>query len=347
MEYKTETEIFSQFKALNNTYNYFNENQDKFSKFFDENVFDSITFLGSGSSYLICESSEIITKTKLNMNANALVAGDLMLNFPHYKNYLENTLLVAPSRSGSTTEVLLAVKKVKEKYNSPCISISAKTDSELSKIADLNIELPWAYDESVCQTRTVTNLYTASLLLINIINNDLSFKDDIKKTIDYGNIYLDDNKRRLEEVVDQFDFENVFVLADSSLQGIASEASLAYKEIARINSYYNHLLDVRHGPMVLVNDKSLIVMANSPYGKEYQKELIKDLKAKNAYVLNNGLSREKLINSDLHIEFPEVDYPIRGIYFIVINQLLAYYKAVKSNINPDQPEGLDSWINLN
>ena len=37
---------------------------------------------------------------------------------------------------------------------------------------------------------------------------------------------------------------------------IASEGALAFKEIARIPSISYHLLDVRHGPMVLIDDKT-------------------------------------------------------------------------------------------
>jgi len=54
-----------------------------------------------------------------------------------------------------------------------------------------------------------------------------------------------------------------------------------------------------------------------------------------------------LANTDLHIKFPEVNYEVKGIYFIVLNQIIAYYIAIKRNINPDKPEGLASWISLN
>ena len=346
MEYKTKKEIFSQFDALDKTYQYFNENSTKLKKFFNENDFSSITFLGSGSSYSICESAALVAKMELDIESNAVVAGDLMLNAPHYKNILKDTLLVAPSRSGSTSEVILAVKNAKEKYNIPCVSISAKKDSDLSKIADLNIELPWSFDESVCQTRTVTNLYTANLLFLDSMTTETFLKDDIKKAIDFGNTYLKENKETFKKIISDYDWDNIFVLADSELEGIASEGSLAFKEISRLNSYYHHLLDVRHGPMVLVNNKTLVIMATSPYGLDYQSELISDLKNKKATIVSSGLKEEKIKGIDLHIDYPDVKYPVRGIFFIIINQAVAYYKAIANNINPDKPEGLDPWINL-
>lgn len=347
MEYKTKKEIFSQFDALESTYQYFNENSKKIKKFFNDNSFSSITFLGSGSSYLVCKSVSLVAKMQLGIESNAVVAGDLMLNFSHYKHILKDTLLVAPSRSGSTSEVILAVKNAKEKHNVPCVSISAKKDSGLAKIADLNIELPWAFDDSVCQTRTVTNLYTANLLFLDLMADKSFLKADIKKAIEYGNTYLKDNDETFKKIVSDYEWDNIFVLADSELEGIASEGSLAFKEISRLTSYYHHLLDVRHGPMVLVNKKTLVIMATSPYGLDYQTELVSDLKKNNATVITSGLKEEKVVGSTLHIDYPDFKYPVRGIFFIIINQTVAYYKAISNNINPDEPEGLDPWIDLN
>jgi glucosamine 6-phosphate synthetase-like amidotransferase/phosphosugar isomerase protein len=99
--------------------------------------------------------------------------------------------------------------------------------------------------------------------------------------------------------------------------------------------------------MVLIDKKTLVIMATSPYGLDYQKDLVSDLKKNNATVITSGLKEEKIAESDLHIEYPDLKYPVRGIFFIIINQALAYYKAIDNNINPDEPEGLDSWINLN
>jgi|AntRauTorckE6833_2_1112554.scaffolds.fasta_scaffold01622_8 fructoselysine-6-P-deglycase FrlB-like protein len=346
VEYKTKKEIFSQFDALEKTYQYFNENTAKIKRFFDENSFSSITFLGSGSSYSICESAALVAKMELDIESKAVVAGDLMLNLRHYKNILKDTLLIAPSRSGSTSEVIRAVKNAKGKYNIPCVSISAKEDSELSKIAELNIELPWSFDESVCQTRTVTNLYVANLLFLDLIADKSFLKSDIKKAIDYGSTYLKENEKVFKSIVSEYEWNNIFVLADSELEGIASEGSLAFKEISRLNSYYHHLLDVRHGPMVLVNKNTLVIMATSPYGLDYQTELVADLKKNKATVITSGLKKEKISGSDLHIDYPDIKYPVRGIFFIIITQAVSYYKAIANNINPDEPEGLDPWINL-
>ena len=55
----------------------------------------------------------------------------------------------------------------------------------------------------------------------------------------------------LAQEVAQEEWESVVVLADSELDGIASEAAIAFVEIPQVHANYYHVLDVRHGPMVL------------------------------------------------------------------------------------------------
>lgn len=343
--YLTEKEIFNQYEALDKTYQYFLEKTEEISNFINKINYNSITFIGCGSSYCLAQSGEISTKVQLGIPANSIPAGDLMINFPFYRNILKDTLLVVNSRSGSTSEVLAAVKKARKEFNTPCILISARTDSELGNIVDLNIELPWAFDESVCQTRTVTNFYTSNLLLLAIINNDDSILNEIKIAINNGEEYINEYTTLLEKIAKNNTWNKVVLLADSELGGIANEAAIAFKEIPQLPSNYYHVLDLRHGPMVLIDDETLVIMAVAPFESSYQRELIKDMKNKGAKVISFGGKEE--IGADYHIKVSDYEnYSVKGIPFIFISQVIAYYKALERGINPDKPLGLDPWIEL-
>jgi len=210
--YLIEKEIFSQYKALKKTYEYFMEKAVAI-KDIKENKFNSLTFIGSGSSYYLSKSGEISAKMQLGIPANSLAAGDLMLNFSHYDNYIRNTMMIILTRSGSTSEIILAVKNVKDKFNVPCISICARNNSDLANIVDLSLEIPWAFDESVCQTRTVSNLYTADLLLLTIMANNQILVKEIKKTIDNGNKFIAQYTDSLKKIAQSNSWDKVIVLA--------------------------------------------------------------------------------------------------------------------------------------
>ncbi|PYG90400.1 fructoselysine-6-P-deglycase FrlB-like protein [Ruminiclostridium sufflavum DSM 19573] len=344
--YKAENEILTQYSALYKTYKYLLERQDNISGFYKECSPKRITFIGSGSSLSLCKSTALSAKLRLDIDTNVIAAGDLMMNFEFYENMIRNSLIIIPSRSGSTSEVLLAVKTAKQKLGLKSISICAVEHSELSKLSDVNLALPWAFDESICQTRTVTNLYTANLMLIAIITGDTYLIEEIGKAIEIGDDLLNNIMPDIKRL-GEGKWENAVVLADAELEGIAEEGALAFKEICQRQSNYYHILDVRHGPMVIINEKTLVIIALTPYGRKYQEDIIYDLKAKGCTVITVGNGIEAASYGDYGVELPAFkNYAVNGIPFILVPQMLTLHKALAEGINPDRPEGLNPWIKL-
>ncbi|HHW48072.1 MAG TPA: SIS domain-containing protein [Clostridiaceae bacterium] len=345
--FKTGYEILNQYEALKKTYDYILGKKKEIKDFQAKTNYKSVTFIGCGSSYCLCKSAEVSYKLRSGMPANSIAAGDLLVNFPAYKKLLENTLLIAPSRSGSTSEVVLSVEMAKAELGVPCISIAAKQETKLGEIADLSIEIPWAFDESVCQTRTVTNLYLADLLLIGIMLDDTSLVEELEQAIKAGEEHINRTREIAREVVDNEEWQKVVVLADAEIAGIAEEGALAFNEICQLPSNYYHILDVRHGPMVLINGKTLALVGCSPDNESYQKDLIKDLKAKGAVVVTVSARDASFWDSDYNVEIPRYkNFAVNGVPFILVPQLLSYFKALKAGVNPDEPTGLDPWIKL-
>jgi glutamine---fructose-6-phosphate transaminase (isomerizing) len=340
-------EIKSQYTALRKTFDYITARKDELLIFYKNQSPKTLTYIGCGSSYYLCQSAEFSARVRFGKPATAMASGDLMLNYKSYLKTLEETLIIAPTRSGSTSEVLLALENIKSVQSVPVLAITCVVNTDLAKKADLTMELPWAFDESVCQTRTVTNLYMANLLILGYLCGDQRLIDDINLAINAGNSFIEEYEGKLKNIAEG-DWHDVVVLADGEMQGIATEGALAFTEIARVPGRYYHLLDVRHGPMVLINNYTLVIMCLTSEGYEYQTALIADLVNKGATVitysdiLKDPISGVKLqISSGLKLE-----QAVRGIPFIFIAQALAYYKALQKGVDPDQPEGLDAWIKL-
>lgn len=345
--YKTENEILSQYEALELTYNQLLSMEVDIRRFFNSHQSAGITFIGCGSSYSLCKSAEISAKMRMNKKFNSIAAGDLLVNFPSYSEMIKDTLLVVLSRSGSTSEVVLAVKRAKEEMGLKLVSICTREGAELGRIADFSIEIPWAFDESVCQTRTITNFYMASLLFIATVADDRKLTAELKLAVEAGKSYMNTYKDKLKCIAENNLWKKVFVLADSELEGIAEEGALAFNEICRIPSNYYHMLDVRHGPIVLVNDETLVILACSPLESSYQSELVNDLKKRGAFVLTVSGKKAEIWGSDFNVDVQEYEnFSVTGIPFIFVPQALSYFKAVALGVNPDEPEGLDPWIRL-
>ncbi|MBR6740900.1 MAG: SIS domain-containing protein [Clostridia bacterium] len=342
---KTYTEMKAQYAALNRTAEYIQNRINIIGRYLNEGQCRIMAFLGSGSSYSVAKSCEAIYRDMNCGAAASYASGDVMLNAERYAEALDNGVIVAITRSGSTSEVLNAIAEVKKRATVRVIAITCVEDSPIKDIADLTLELPWAFDESVCQTRTVSNMYLAgAMIAVGIAGKSVVLRrieESVAKLEAYSNsieaTFLSLAKERWDSAV---------VLADGEMAGIAEEGALAFKEICQVPSNSYGLLDCRHGPMVVMGKGTLIIACAVKDG-EYERKLIADLTAKHATVVTF---------TDLPAEFPntysnfsfgqELDPIVRAIALLIICQYASYYKALVKGLNPDAPAGLDAWIKL-
>ncbi len=342
MDY-TEQEILSQFGSCRQTIEYMLNRQIEICDVFSGAK--RIVFTGAGSSFCVAKSAEKILKLRMGIDTMVIAAGDLLLNYEKYKTYLDGSHIVCLSRSGNTSELLLSVKRIIADLNVVCISICMQKDSELAKLCSLNLTLDWAFDRSVCQTQSVTNLYLACAMLTAIISDDLSIAEDFRKVAGNGMYFYQCNDALYHEIADK-EWNSVAVLADCEIAGLAEEGALAFKEISRIQSNHYHLMDVRHGPIVNIDGHTLVVLVADEVN-QYVLDLVKDIKNKGAIVLTMSMCDETL-GGDMHIYHSNTQSIIAAaLYMIFSVQMIALYKAKNLNYNPDLPEGLDACIRFN
>ncbi|MGL6218606.1 MAG: SIS domain-containing protein, partial [Lacrimispora sphenoides] len=165
-------EIREQYTSMGQTKEYLSGYIDKIKKILDDNSDSNIIFLGCGSSYSIAKSYAQNTMTSLKRVGLAMAAGDVLIHGDRYRAIFENAIVVAISRSGETTEIIQAVTKMREICKIQVISIVCREDSTASRISDLTLTMPWAFDNSVCQTRTVSCLYFAWLYIAGTLSEN-------------------------------------------------------------------------------------------------------------------------------------------------------------------------------
>jgi len=341
--YLTRKETLLQYEALEKTFDYLLSERDRVKRAFAGEL-ARLLFIGCGSGYYLCQSAAVSATLRLPVHGMAMAAGDLMLNGFRYQGLMPNTLLVAPSRSGSTSEVLEAIKYGKAN-GARAIGIAAKEDSPLEELVEECFVLPWAFDEAVCQTKTVTNLYTANLILMALVADDKTLLAEIEQAIKRGPEFMERWEETSKEIA-KADWSRVVVLADGELEGIAAEAALAFAEICQAPASYHHVLDVRHGPMVLIREDTLVIMASTGQEEMHQKQLVEDLQGRGAKVVVVGPVGSDW-KANWYVSVPAYEhYGVTGIPFIYIPQSVSFFKAMERGINPDVPDGLDAWIEL-
>lgn len=340
-------ETMAQYDALSRTYQYMIGKKDEILDFCRNQNYNSLVFTGCGSSYEISRSTSFSASIRLKTKSIAMAAGDIMINHMDYKGVLDQSLLCVISRSGSTSEILNTVDIVKQNYEACVLSMVCANNTSLAEKSDFVLEMPWAFDESVCQTRTVTNLYTANLMLIAFLTGDDKLLNDIGRAIEMGSAFIEQWTKKIEKA-SCGSWDNAVILADGEIHGLSQEGALAFKEICNSHSNYYHVLDVRHGPMVRIDENTLVIVAFSSKEYRYQKDLVNDLIRNGATVIVYSPEEVAPIdNVALHVHSGAAfDPAVMGIHFIFICQIASLTHASVTGIDPDNPENLSPWIEL-
>ncbi|MGE5559159.1 MAG: SIS domain-containing protein [Bacillota bacterium] len=344
---RTYLEIKDQYRALNRTLGYMTARCDELMDFYRRRQPRTLLYAGSGSSYCLCRSAALSAVLRLSIPALAFSAGDLMLNYESYRKTLDGAMLAALSRSGKTSELIKAIRNIRAYAQMPILAITCSGNTPLTDLADFKLEIPWADDKSVCQTRTVVNLYAANLIMLAYLSGDLDLLNDIKAMVCGGEVFMDRYDGILADMA-CMDWNNVVILADGEIQGIAAEGALAFTEIAQIPGHSHCFLDVRHGPLIMIKKGTLVIACLTENGFDYQKGLIEEIRDRGADVITySDIVLDEIKGVKLAAASGmKLASAVRGIPFINIAQLLALYQAKRKGLNPDQPEGLDAWIAL-
>ena len=339
----TYKEIQDTFNALSKTVKYLDEKWADIESFIRGK--SRFIFVGCGSSYSIAKSYAAICNMSAGVPASALAAGDILIHASRYKKMISGAAVVFISRSGRTSEILKALDALLEQNISfSVLSLIAAEDTPLAEKSGLVLETPWAYDESVCQTRCVTNFYFMGAYIFARYTNDSAVLDDLKYLAQSGSGFLKQAENLAKELASK-PWNKAVVLADAELEGLAEEGALVFKEVCQLPANYYHVLDVRHGPIVLIGQQTLNIVCPGTPG-EHALNLLGDIKKKSDFVI---------AFTDRSDDFPAVtcisfERPLthiaRGVPFIILCQLIAYEKSKETGADPDKPTGLDPWIAL-
>ncbi|MCL2391006.1 MAG: SIS domain-containing protein [Oscillospiraceae bacterium] len=338
----TYKEIQDTFNALGKTEAYLSERWSEISGFLSGKRF---LFVGCGSSFSLAKSLAAICNMHGGAPASALAAGDILLHAGRYKEMASDATVVFISRSGRTSELIKALEALRSFGASlTVISLLAAEDSPLGGMSDLALCTPWAFDESVCQTRTVTNFYFMGAYIWARYSDDQDTLDGLSQVIQSGSDYMKRAEKLAKELA-PLQWSRAVVLADAELEGLAEEGALVFKEVCQLPANYYHCLDVRHGPIVLFGQQTLVLIALGE-SNELELNLLADLKAKGSVVVAFSDAAADIPDMN-HISYGHpLTHMARGIPFILLCQLTAYEKSKVTGANPDQPTGLDSWIAL-
>lgn len=347
--YNSYDEIFSQGDILKETYEEISANSDRIKDFFNVDNYDyeEIVFVACGSSYWLSMSACMTFQEKLGKRCFAVKSGDVVMNTDYYLNAYKKPLLIAPSRSGNTSETLMALKSLRDHYRCRILCMVEDKEASIINLCDLVLEFPWAFEVSVCQTRSFSNLYMASVMVAALAGGDDSLLKDLRRYIDDFDRISGNAENLLGRIIRDFpQCDKLITLGNGKIYGVSIEGAYIAIEMALLPSNYYGTLEFRHGPVVMADPAYLVVFFSGGNGRKYEEDMALDVRRKGSKIIAIS-SGDDFINADYRFNIGREAAPeVVALYGIMVMQGFAHLKAVDLGRDPDSPGDLVQWIKL-
>jgi fructoselysine-6-P-deglycase FrlB-like protein len=218
--------------------------------------------------------------------------------------------LVAISRSGTTTEILEALRGNRAAGQrglaARTVGVTAVTGLDIDELVDEQLVLDFADESSVVQTRFPTTL-------LALVRAALGEDTDAM---------LAACREAVEQPLpaDPARFDHFVFLGSGWTVGLADEAALKIREAAQAWSESYPAMEYRHGPIAVADTRSLVWMFGEP-----PEGLVDDVRARGATVVTSRLD------------------PLAQL---VLAQRLAVTLAQARGLDPDHPRALTRSVIL-
>lgn len=344
----TYKEIYEQGKAFQGINNKMEEIFATFDRVFEENPdFDQVIFTGCGTSLYLAQTSAFAFSKYNKISVQAVPCSELYF-YPDAYLQGKKTLVIPITRRSDTSEVRMAIHKVREYPNVKTLSVTCDENSKTYN--DYYVLSPDAKEKSVVMTKSFTSMVYMNMLLALYIGKQQEEIEKIKKLPQISEEFLPLFDQVTKQIVEENKDLNLFItLGQGAFYGIANECMNKIKEMAIANSEAYQSLEYRHGPMALVDSNTLIVFLMSPETDTYEEKLMKQMKGMGAKVVCIGdtLSEEVKQESNYVLELKkgltDIGYaPLVGL----VGQFLGYHLAVKKGLDLDAPRNLSQAIIL-
>lgn len=300
--------------------------------------FEQVLFTGCGSTYYLSLAASALYQELTGRAARAVPGGELLLNAQTVITG-QSTLLVAVSRSGTTTETVRAVEKFRREKRGYVLVIS-NYDETLSRLADVNIVIRKGQEESMAQTRSFASMYVATTAMCARMAGRNELLDSMLELPGLGDQLLSRYETLANEMGSNLTFDRYYFLGSGIRYGLACEVNLKMKEMTLTHSEPFHFLEFRHGPMSMVNEKAVVVGMLSDVNRPHEAKVLSEMKTLGGTVLSLG---EQGADVSFESGLPEC---VRGVLYLPVLQLMAFHRSITRGLNPDRPQNLTAVVKL-
>lgn len=257
-----------------------------------------------------------------------------------------NTVVLAVSQSGETSDVIEGVKRARE-AGAQIVSIVNRPYSQLAEMSHHVIHLNCGPELCVAATKSfISQLVVFYLLAFSMVNsfdkavtNLRGISNKVAKAIEWNNDKISGLSQKLKTTND------FYYIARGINFAIASEGALKLKELSYIHAEGMPAGELKHGTLALIEPGTPVaVICPDDYTHHETLNNATEAKARGAYII--AVSDRKNEIYDFWIKIPKVDELLYPIIAVVPLQLLAYHLAVSRGYDPDRPRNLAKSVTV-
>ena len=306
-------------------------------------------FVGCGSSYYVAQAAAWSWTELTGQRAKAVPASELLF-YPDVvlgKNRACQPVLI--SRSGYTSEVLMAAEYLERDRNIRALAISCAEGKPLEKAVTATLKLPAADDRSTVMTRSFTSMLLGLQGLAAWVGKRQDFLGALRRMPEGAQSALNELRPQVEQFVKSREFDDYVFLGQGPFFGVASEGHLKVTEMSCSYAQVFHTLEFRHGPKSIVSPRTLLTFFLAEKTARAEQEVLEEMKGLGGTTLliTNRATASIRAAADLLIELKlEVPELARLAPYLMTAQLFGLYLGIKRGYDPDQPRNLSRVVVL-
>ncbi len=316
-----------------------------------------IYLVACGSAYYVSVLAKYIIEKTCRISCEAMMASEFRYCDPVVD---ESNLVIFVSQSGETADTLAALREAKQR-GAQTLAIVNVVGSAIAKAAD-QVIYTWAGPEIAVAT---TKAFTTQLSVVYLLAMQMAKELKTMSEEEYAALVagLDSLHYDVERVLSQRYLErcqylasryhahhDAFYIGRNIDSGICMEGSLKLKEIAYLHSEAYPAGELKHGPISLIEDGTLVV-ALATIEPLFDKTManIKEVKARGADVLCvtlEGYEEQAAKIADSTIAIPKIHPILQPSLSIIPLQLFSYYVALYRGCDVDKPRNLAKSVTV-
>jgi glucosamine--fructose-6-phosphate aminotransferase (isomerizing) len=310
-----------------------------------------VKFLGCGSAYYAGQMGALLVEELARIPADAEPASEFRYRSPVVD---PDTLYVAVSQSGETSDTLMAVQELKRKGGQVIGAVNV-VGSAIGRECGHGIFMHAGPEVAVASTKALTNMATVFSLLALLLGRvrDLSagngerIVNGLRALPEQVNRILADEEE-IAAVARQFaDADHMFFIGRVRGWPVAREGAQKLKEISYVHAEAYQAGELKHGPLALIHSQMpsiVIVPSDELVAKNIS--TIEQIKARGGPVI--ALTSTDLPEglADAVIRVPKAEPELEPILFNVPLQILAYHAATKLGRDIDKPRNLAKSVTV-